>query len=579
MPSNLIKQVKEQLREKILESLGLAITNGNLPAQPIKNFTIEIPANKSHGDLATNIAMVCAKSFKMSPIQIAQIITENMNLDNTYFERYNIVSPGFINIFLKPSWFKDVLININIDKEDYGRSNIGNNKKVMVEFVSANPTGVMHLGNARGGVLGDCLASVLETSGFDVTREFYINDAGNQIFNFGKSLEARYLQIFKGESNIEFPEDGYHGQDIVELAKDFADINSDKFVDEDSETRRKALVEFALPQNIDKIRQDLRKYKIEYDVWFKESSLYKNNLVNKIVDILRQKDCVYEKDGAIWYKASLYGGSKDEVLVRANGFSTYFAADIAYHYNKFVIRNFDKVINVWGADHHGHVSRLKGVMDVLEVDSSKLDIILNQLVRLTKDGKVIKMSKRTGKSITLVDLLDEVPVDAARFFFNMREADSHLDFDLDLAIKTSSENPVYYVQYAHARICSILSKAKENNMNLNILDNELINKLINSQEIYFETEEEKELIKMLALYPSEIESVALSYDCSMITKYAVNLASSFHKFYNTCKVILDTSDNLKNKNISVLRLFICECTKIVLKNVLSLIKIEAPEKM
>ncbi|MBP0979481.1 MAG: arginine--tRNA ligase [Oscillospiraceae bacterium] len=576
MSSNLIEYAKEQLREKILESLGLAITNGNLPAQPVKSFTIEIPASKVHGDLATNIAMVCAKSFKMSPIQIAQIITENMNLDGTYFERYNIVSPGFINIFLKPSWFKDVLADININKQDYGRSKLGEGKKVMVEFVSANPTGVMHLGNARGGVLGDCLASVLETCGFDVTREFYVNDAGNQIFNFGRSLEARYLQIFKGKDEVEFPEDGYHGQDILELAKDFAEINSDKFVDQDSETRRKAIVEFALPKNIDKMKNDLKRYKIEYDVWFKESSLYKNNLVNKIIEILKQKDFVFEKDGAIWYKASELGGEKDEVLVRANGFSTYFAADIAYHYNKFVVRNFDKVINIWGADHHGHVARLKGAMDVLGIDSSRLDIILNQLVRLTKDGQVIKMSKRTGKSITLVDLLDEVPVDAARFFFNMREAGSHLDFDLDLAVKTSSENPVYYVQYAHARICSILSKAKENNINL---DQELINDLINNQEIILETDEEKELIKILALYPSELESVALSYDCSMITKYAVNLASSFHRFYNSCKVISDNLENLNNKNISCLRLLICESTKIVLRNVLNLIKIEAPEKM
>ena len=576
MSLNLIKQVKEKLREKILESLGSAITNGDLPAQPVKNFMIEIPANKSHGDLATNIAMVCAKSFKMSPIQIAQVITDNMNLDGTYFDRYNIVSPGFINIFLKPSWFKDVLVDININKQDYGRSEIGANKKVMVEFVSANPTGVMHLGNARGGVLGDCLASVLETCGFDVTREFYVNDAGNQIFNFGRSLEARYLQIFKGEDQVEFPEDGYHGQDIIELAREFSEINSDKFVDQAPETRRKALVEFALPKNIDKMKKDLKRYKIEYDVWFKESSLYKNNLVNKVIDLLKQKDFVYEKDGAIWYKASELGGEKDEVLVRANGFSTYFAADIAYHYNKFVVRNFDKVINIWGADHHGHVARLKGVMDAIEIDSSRLDIILNQLVRLTKDGQVIKMSKRTGKSITLVDLLDEVPVDAARFFFNMREAGSHLDFDLDLAVKTSSENPVYYVQYAHARICSILSKAKESNISL---DQELISELVSNQEIIFETDEEKELIKILAQYPEELESVALSYDCSMITKYAVNLASSFHKFYNSCKVILDDLDNLNNKKISSLRLLLCESTKIVLKNVLSLIKIEAPEKM
>lgn len=566
MPLNFVKLAKEQLREKILEALGICITNEKLPAFPIKNFTIEIPANRAHGDFATNIAMVCAKSFKMSPLSIAQIITENMNFEDTYFSRYNIVSPGFINVFFKDEWFKDVLLGINNDKNDYGRSNIGLKKKVMVEFVSANPTGPMHLGNARGGVLGDCLASVLETCDYDVTREFYVNDAGNQIYKFGKSLEARYLQIFKGEEAVEFPEDGYKGQDITELAKLFSEKYSDKYVKVSSEERCNALVEFALPINIEKLKKDLGRYKINYDVWFKESSLYKNKSIEKIINLFKETDSVYEKDGALWFNASKYKAGKDEVLVRANGFSTYFVADIAYHYNKFVTRNFDKVINVWGADHHGHVARLKSAISVLGIDRDRLDIILMQLVKLTQKGQTVKMSKRTGKSITLVDLLDEVSVDAARFFFNMREASSHLDFDLDLAVEKSSENPVYYVQYAHARICSILTRAKSSGVNFDV-------DVFNNQNFDFPIDEERDLIKMLALYPVEIETVARTYDCSLITKYAINLASIFHKFYSNCKVVSDIEE------ITNARLLICICTKIVLNNTLSLMKVEAPEKM
>lgn len=565
MPSNLIKVAKEQLREKILESIGVCITSEKLPTQPVQNFTIEMPSNVLFGDFATNIAMVCSKSFKMPPLQMAQIIAENINLEDTYFDSYTIVSPGFINFFFKPCWFKDVLTNINIDKQDYGKSDIGKKQKVMIEFVSANPTGPMHMGNARGGALGDCLASVLELCGYDVTREFYINDAGNQIEKFGNSLEARYLQIFKG-NDIKFPEDGYYGNDIKDLAELFAKTYEDEFVEKSSEDRKKALVSFALPKNISKLKEDLKKYRIEYDVWFKESTLYKNKDIDKIIELLRNNNCVYEKEGAMWYKAANQGNKKDEVLVRANGFPTYFATDIAYHYNKFVNRKFNKVINIWGADHHGHVERLKDALKDIGIDSSKLDIILMQLVRLTKDGNVVKMSKRTGKSITLTDLLKEVSIDAVRFFFNMREANSHLDFDLGLAKEQSSQNPVYYVQYAHARICSVLNKAK--------CSEELINvDVIKDNDVVCKTSEEKELVKMLSLYPDVIEEVSKTYDSSSVTKYSLSLASAFHKFYNSCKVVSE------DKQVTNIRLLICNCTKIVLSNVLSLIKIDAPEKM
>ncbi len=565
MPSNLIKVAKEQLREKILESIGVCITSERLPTQPVKNFTIEIPSNILFGDLATNVAMVCSKSFKMPPLQIAQIIAENINLEDTYFDSYNIVSPGFINFFFKQCWFKDVLTNIDISKQDYGKSNIGKNQKVMVEFVSANPTGPMHMGNARGGALGDCLASVLELCGYDVIREFYINDAGNQIEKFGSSLEARYLQIFKGDE-ISFPEDGYHGDDIKDLAELFAKIYKDEFVEKSSEDRKKALVDFALPKNISKIKEDLKKYRIEYDVWFKESTLYKNKDVDKVIELLKNNNCVYEKEGAIWYKATSHGSKKDEVLIRANGFPTYFATDIAYHYNKFINRKFNKVINIWGADHHGHVERLKDALQDIGIDSSKLDIILMQLVRLTKNGNVVRMSKRTGKSITLTDLLEEVPIDAARFFFNMREANSHLDFDLGLAVEQSSQNPVYYVQYAYARICSVLSKAKYK-------EEFVYENKVSDDDFICETSEEKELVKILSLYPDVVEEASKTYDSSSITKYSLSLAAAFHKFYNSCKVVSE------DERITNIRLLVCSCTKIVLKNVLSLIKIDAPEKM
>ena len=563
MSFNLMKVAKEQLREKILESLGSCISDGKLPMQPIMKFIIEIPENKEYGDLATNVAMACAKSFKMPPIQIAQTIIDNISLKETYFEKYNIISPGFINFFFKKSWFKDILKGINLHGANYGRSNIGQKEKVMIEFVSANPTGPMHMGNARGGSLGDCLASVLDFCGYNVSKEFYVNDAGNQIEKFGKSLEARYLQIFKGNKD-QFPEDGYHGEDIKILAQSFAEINSDNFVNEESDVRIKALVNFSLPKNIAKMKEDLKKYRIEYDNWFKESTLHKNAEIDKVIELLKKNNVVYEKEGALWYQATKYGAEKDEVLIRANGYPTYFAVDIAYHYNKFVVRGFDKAIDIWGADHHGHVARLKGAINALGLENFKLDIILMQLVRFVKDGEIIKMSKRTGESITLDNLLDEVSVDAARFFFNMREYNSHLDFDMDLAVEQSSKNPVYYVQYAYARICSILDKVQGNAFYVLKVEEE---------GDYLYRSEEKELIKMLAIFPEELEQISFTYDSSDLTKYAINLASIFHKFYNSCRVVSD------DKILTSFRLYLCDCTKIVLQNVLSILKIDAPVKM
>ena len=436
--NDLIKAANNQLNELILNALGHAVGEGELPAEPIPAFSIQIPADKVHGDFAANVAMVSARAFKMPPRKIAETICKHLVLDGSYFERAEIAGAGFLNFFLSHRWFEETILAVAEAGEAYGCSDYGKGQKVMVEFVSANPTGPMHIGNARGGVIGDTLASVLKHAGYDVTKEFYINDAGNQIHKFGVSLDVRYLQLFKGEDAVPLPEDAYHGADIIEHAKAFAAIHGDSFVNRPEEERQKALVDYALPLNIAGLKRDLSRYGIEYDVWFKESTLHESGAVQKAIDKLTERGYTYEKEGAVWYKNAevlkeqlLRQGKsekeieklelKDDVLIRANGTPTYFAADIAYHYNKFAVRGFDKVINIWGADHHGHVARLKGAMDAIGLDGGKLDIVLMQLVRLMRDGETVRVSKRTGKSLTLTDLLDEVPVDAARFFFNLQK--------------------------------------------------------------------------------------------------------------------------------------------------------------
>ena len=563
--ANLVKEANEQLKEVIMKAMGMAVADGKFEPVPLPPFTIEIPNDKSHGDFAANVAMVCAKALKMNPRQIATILMERMIFDGTYFERCEMAGPGFLNFFLSKEWFARVIKAIEADGENYGRSQEGDNQKIMVEFVSANPTGPMHMGNARGGALGDCLAAVLDWAGYDVTREFYVNDAGNQIEKFGKSLEARYLQIYQGEEAVPFPEDGYHGEDIKIRAQEFADIHGDAYVDAEEKERRNALVAYALPKNIEGLKTDLEKYRITYDVWFRESTLHESGAIDDIVKTLSEKGLTYEKDGAIWYKATAYGGEKDEVLIRANGNPTYFAADIAYHYNKFAVRGFDRVINVWGADHHGHVARLKGAMDAIGLNGNRLDIVLMQLVRLTRDGEVVRMSKRTGKAITLTDLLDEVPIDAARFLFNMREPGSQMEFDLGLAVEQSSQNPVYYVQYAHARICSILK---------NLAAEGISPKERQMDDLLFFTQpEEIELIRHMAIYPSEILESARTYDPARITRYVIELANKFHKFYNACRVKGEAEDVMQA------RLALCLATRTVIRNVLTMLKINVPETM
>lgn len=561
--SKLVKETQDKLNEIIVAAVKSATAKGELPDSDMPSFIIEKPSDKKNGDFSTNIAMAGARCYHKAPKMIAESIVNSLDLDGTLIDRAEIAGPGFINFYLSDDYYSKIVLDAVEQGENYGRSDYGNGKKMLVEFVSANPTGPMHIGNARGGAIGDCLASVLDAAGYYVQREFYINDAGNQIEKFATSLEVRYLQLCGKE--IEMPEDAYHGADITEHAKAFYEINGDKYADTESKERRDALVGYALPKNIDGLERDLKKYRIVYDKWFRESSLHNDGSVQKVIDALKEKGVTYEQDGALWFKASEFGNDKDIVLVRANGLPTYIVPDIAYHYNKLVTRGYDKAIDVLGADHHGYVPRMKAALTALGLDADRLDIVIMQMVRLVRNGETIKLSKRSGKAITLNTLLEEIPIDAARFFFNLREPNSHFDFDLELAAKQSSENPVYYVQYAHARICSILNKAKEQGFEMTVPSVEELNALNSS--------EERELISHLANLTDEIISAAKGYDPAKITHYVVELATLFHKFYNAQRVMID------DKKLMNARLYLCTAVKSTIKNILTMLKIDAPESM
>ncbi len=556
----LIEQLRIELKEKIENAYHAAFGDIELPVE----IQLEEPREKANGDYSTNVAMMLAKALRKPPRAIADEIVAKLEL-GTKIAKCEVAGAGFINFYLDKSWVYPVLAEIEEQQENYGKINLGQGKRYNVEFVSANPTGPMHMGNARGGALGDCLASLLEWAGYDVTREFYINDAGNQIEKFANSLNARYLQIYKGEENIAFPEDGYQGEDIKVHAANFAKIHGDKYVEEEEQVRKDALVAYALELNIDALKTDLEKYRIYYDIWFRESGLHNSGAVQETIDLFVQNGHTYEKDGALWFKATDFGEEKDEVLVRANGIPTYFAADVAYHRNKIEERGFDKAINIWGADHYGHVARMKNALNAIGIDGDKLDVVIMQLVRLMQDGEIVRMSKRTGKAITLNDLLEDTSIDAARFFFNMRQADSHMVFDLDLAVAESSDNPVYYVQYAHARMCSILSLLESEGtkvLPVSEIDLSLLGEI-----------QELELMKKLADLPQEIEAAALIYEPSKLTRYCVDLASVFHAFYNACHV------RQENAALMAARLKLVDSCRIVLANVLSMLSISAPERM
>ncbi|WP_394272001.1 arginine--tRNA ligase [Butyricicoccus sp.] len=561
---NLIEQAKKQAAEAVLDAYHAAVAAGELPEGDVPAVAVEIPKDTKNGDYASSFAMQCARALHMAPRKIAEALVAHIALDGTYFEEISIAGPGFLNFRLGKKWYADAVQLVSDMGADYGRVKAEHPEKIMVEFVSANPTGPMHMGNARGGVLGDCLSEVLSWAGHDVTREFYINDAGNQVDKFAHSVEGRYIQQLKGEDAIAFDESWYQGADIRELADDLVRLHGDKLLDLDGEERRRIIVEYGLPTNIARMQRDLERYKIHYDVWFRESGLHDSGFVKETVDMLTAKGATYEKEGALWLRSTDFGCDKDDVLRRANGFYTYFAADIAYHRNKFEVRGFDRVINIWGADHHGHVLRLKSALDALGLDgSNRLEIVLMQLVRMMQGGEVVRMSKRTGKSLTLSDLLDEIPVDAARYFFNSRAAETQMEFDLDLAVKQDSENPLYYCQYAHARICSLLRKMEEEGI-----------RVPESADLTVLSEaEELALVKQISLLPEEISMAAAERDPSRLNKYAVALCAQFHRFYNACR-IKEAEDAVRDA-----RLVLCCAARQTIYNVLTIIGVEAPEHM
>ena len=558
---NLVEQVTEQVRKEIEQGILQAKADGRFDFAEMPAFIVEVPKDKSHGDFATNAAMLLTKQAKLKPRDIAQAIVDSLNKDSKLIEKVEIAGPGFINFYLSQNWLYDILPVVETQDTAYGSVDIGKGEKVQVEFVSANPTGLLHMGNARGGALGDSLANLLKMAGYDVTKEFYINDAGNQIVNLGLSLEARYRQLL-GETDCEIPENGYHGQDIIDTAQRIVDAVGDSYLQLPEAERQEKMIATALDEKIAAIKSGLAEFGVEYDVWFSETTLHESGAVKEVVDLLTEKGLTYEKDGAIWLKTTDFGEEKDEVLIRSNGIPTYFAADIAYHKNKFD-RGFKRVINIWGADHHGHVARMKRSMDAIGYNGDDLTVLLMQLVRLYQNGEVVRMSKRTGQYVTLQELIEDVGKDAARYFFIMRNPDSHLDFDLDLAKEQSSDNPVYYVQYAHARINSILKATGK-----------AVPKAADCDLTLLKDEAELELIRKIANLPTEVAYAAEQLEPYRMARYATELATLFHSFYNSCRVINEDNEALTNA-----RLVLVNAARITLRNVLTMLGVSAPERM
>lgn len=578
---NPVEEAKKSIAQLLQKSYERAANEGLLPSGAVLSGLVEEPRLASNGDFAANHAMSCAKALKMAPRKIADALVSCLELEGTWFTSAEAAGPGFINFRLAPEWYSYVLTAVSREGADYGRSDALAGQKVMVEFVSANPTGPMHMGNARGGVLGDTLAAVLERAGAEVWREFYVNDAGNQIEKFASSIDARYAQLILGEDAVEFPEDGYHGDDICDIAARFLGEYGPEYLQKDVSERHAAMARFGLDINLPKMRSDLERYGIKYDEWFFESTLHESGYVADTVAELTKRGYTYERDGALWMATSRILGDelrragksekeieklalKDDVLRRANGIYTYFAADIAYHRNKFAVRGFDRVINIWGADHHGHVARLKGALDALGLDGDRLDIVLMQLVKLMRDGEVVRMSKRTGKAISLGDLLDEIPVDAARWFFNAKP-ETQMDFDLGLAVRQDSENPVYYVQYAHARICSILRNLAQEGYMVPEHDEADASKLVTSAE--------REVIRQIAELPDELLRAARELDPSRINRYTTELAARFHRFYNSCRIKGEEPELLKA------RLLLADDVRAVIASCLGILGVSAPESM
>ena len=582
--ANLIEKAKAQIDELLQSACSAAAAAGEFPEGAELRGGVEIPKDSRNGDYAANHAMAGAKTLRMPPRKIAETLVKHLQLEGSYFSSAEIAGPGFLNFRLSNRWYADVLAAVESEGMNYGRNEKRSGEKIMVEFVSANPTGPMTIGNARGGVLGDTLATLLDMDGADVWREFYVNDAGNQVDKFGRSIDERYRELLSGDGNVQqnyerilalraedkdwegFPEDAYHGLDIVELAQEIIERDGDKYLSLSEEERKEAFISYGIPKNIALMEEHLKRYGIIFDEWFLESDLHKSGYVAETVDLLTQHGHTYEKDGAVWLNNTAFGAEKDEVLRRSNGFYTYYAVDVAYHRNKFIERHFDRVIDVWGADHHGHAIRFGKSMTAPELglEGRKLDFLIMQMVRLTRNGETVKVSKRSGKALTLNDLLDEIGVDACRFFFNAKP-DTHLEFDLDLAIRQDSENPVYYVQYAHARICSLLNAMAAEGCAVPAV------KDVNAA--LLQSEQEIELIKQLSALPEEVRLAARDYDPSRINRYVTELAARFHRFYNACRIREAEAD------VKAARLALCAAVRTAVAVSLKIVGVSAPEKM
>ncbi|MCM3540352.1 arginine--tRNA ligase [Priestia endophytica] len=555
---NIVEQVQENLKAEVKQAVlkaGLA-TEEQLP-----DVVLETPKDKTHGDYATNMAMQLARVARKAPRAIAEDIVANFDKTKASIEKLEIAGPGFINFYMNNSYLTDLIPVVMKAGDAYGETNVGEGEKVQVEFVSANPTGSLHLGHARGAAVGDSLCNILDKAGYEVSREYYINDAGNQINNLASSVEARYMQALGQEK--EMPEDGYHGQDIIEIGKKLAEQEGDKYVNMEEQERLAFFREYGLKYELEKLKTDLENFRVPFDVWYSETSLYQNGKIDDALETLKEQDHVYEEEGATWFRSTTFGDDKDRVLIKNDGSYTYLAPDIAYHQDKLK-RGFNKLINVWGADHHGYIPRMKAAIQALGYDKDTLEVEIIQLVHLYKDGEKMKMSKRTGKAVTMRDLVEEVGLDATRYFFAMRSADTHMDFDLDLAVSKSNDNPVYYAQYAHARICSMLRQAEELNISF---DNDVDFSLIKA-------EKEIDLLKKVGEFPQVVGEAALKRIPHRISNYIFDLASTLHSFYNAEKVL-----DKENIETTKARLALIQTVRITLKNALALIGVSAPEKM
>lgn len=554
--------IMEQVQSKLKEEIKAAVLKAGLATEEqLPDVILEVPKEKAHGDYSTNMAMRLAKIAKKAPRQIGEEIINSFDSSKASIEKMELAGPGFINFYMNNSYLTDLIPAILNAGEKYGETTVGNNRKIQVEFVSANPTGDLHLGHARGAAIGDSLCNILDKAGYDVTREYYINDAGNQINNLALSVEARYFQALGLEK--EMPADGYYGEDIIGIGKKLAEEFGDKYVNISEEERFKLFREYGLKYEMEKLKKDLEEFRVSFDVWYSETSLYENGKIDKALEALRNSGYIYEQDGATWLRSTDFGDDKDRVLIKQDGSYTYLTPDIAYHKDKLE-RGFEKIINIWGADHHGYIPRMKAAIQALGYDGDALEVEIIQLVHLYKNGEKMKMSKRTGKAVTMRDLVEEVGLDGVRYFFAMRSSDTHMDFDLDLAVSQSNENPVYYAQYAHARICSILRQGEEQGITF---DEQVDLSLIRG-------EKEFEVLKKLGDFPAAVAEAAEKRMPHRITNYIFELASSFHSFYNAEKVL-----DAENMERSKARLALIKAVQITLKNALALIGVAAPERM